>query len=83
MKLWKWDRFAILLIVCGIVLFVIIEITLGFSYEFWPLVLLIALLLAAGITFVIGLLNVLDEQKEEMDHLRKRIRELEKKLEDK
>ena len=82
MKLWRWDRFAILLIACGIVLFVIVRIVFGSLYDIWPYTLLLTLILAAGSTFVMGLLNVLDEQKEELDHLRARIRALEKKTED-
>ena len=83
MKLWRWDRFAILLVVCVVALFAIALMVFRSLYDIWPYALLLALILAAGATFVLGLLNVLEEQSEDINYLTKRIRELEKKIEDK
>ena len=82
MKLWNWERFGISLIVCAIVSFAVITLIFMFPHQIWPYALLLTLFLAAGFTFVKGLLCALDEQKKEIEHLRKRIREVEKKTEE-
>ena len=80
MKIWKWNRFLIALLVCVMVAMAIVTLVLRFPYKTWPVVFLITVILAAGFTFINGLLKYIGEMKRMAELQEHRIEELEKKL---
>jgi divalent metal cation (Fe/Co/Zn/Cd) transporter len=77
MKMWKWETFVVSFIVSfGVVLLLFS----GFlRIESWTPVVVISLILAAGFTFVKGLLTRISDLEYRASLLEARIRELEKK----
>ena len=80
MKIWKWNKFVITLLICVMVAMAIVTLVLRFPYKTWPVVFLITVILAAGFTFISGLLKYIRELKNMAELQERRIQELEKTL---
>jgi ABC-type enterochelin transport system permease subunit len=80
MKIWKWNKFVITLLICLMVAMAIVTLVLRFPYKTWPVVFLITVILAAGFTFISGLLKYIRDLKDMAEIQEQRILELEKKL---
>ena len=78
MKIWKWNKFVITLLICVMVAMAIVTLVLRFPYKTWPVVFLITVILAAGFTFLRGLLKYILELKNMAELQERRIEELEK-----
>lgn len=83
MKIWKWNRFVISLLICVMVAMSIVTLVLRFPYKTWPIVFLITVILAAGFTFIRGLLKYIRDMKNMAELQERRIEELEKKISEK
>ena len=77
MKVWKWDIFIVSFIVFVVVAMILSSAILGGLV--WPFVLVFALVLSVGLTFIKGLLKHIGELERRTDVLEERIRLMEKK----